>query len=104
MSVDARLLAYFAVSTLLIVAAVIFVAVMPRFIEAGDPPARFVAMLAGYEAIMLVWLNLYRTRVGDHRLANDAGFIQQAGGLFKGCMDLLLGFDIGKSVGAAFVH
>jgi len=45
-------------------AAVIFVAVMPQFIEAGDPPARFVLMLAGYEAIMLVWLNLYAVVLG----------------------------------------
>ena len=47
---DARLLAYLAVSTLLI--------------ESGDPPARFVLMLAGYEAIMLVWLNLYAVVLG----------------------------------------
>jgi RhtB (resistance to homoserine/threonine) family protein len=45
-------------------AAVIFVAVMPQFIEAGDPPVRFVLMLAGYEAIMLVWLNLYAVVLG----------------------------------------
>lgn len=45
-------------------AAVIFVAVMPQFVEAGDPPARFVLMLAGYEAITLVWLNLYAVVLG----------------------------------------
>lgn len=45
-------------------AAVIFVAVMPQFIAAGDPPGRFVVMLAGYEAIMLVWLNLYAVVLG----------------------------------------
>ena len=45
-------------------AAVIFVAVMPQFIEPGDPPARFVAMLAGYEVIMLLWLNLYAVVLG----------------------------------------
>ena len=45
-------------------AAVIFVAVMPQFIESGDPPARFALMLAGYEAIMLAWLNLYAIVVG----------------------------------------
>ena len=44
--------------------AVIFVAVMPQFIEAGDPPARFAVMLAGYEAIMLVWLNVYAVVLG----------------------------------------
>jgi len=47
---DARLLAYLAVSTLLI--------------ESGDPPARFALMLAGYEAITLAWLNLYAIVVG----------------------------------------
>ena len=78
MSVDARLLAYFAVSTLLIVAAVIFVAVMPRFIEAGDPPARFVAMLAGYEAIMLVWLNLYAVVLGRAGRTAAAGRLRRA--------------------------
>jgi len=45
-------------------AAVIFVAVMPQFIAPGDPPGRFVLMLAGYEAIMLVWLNLYAVALG----------------------------------------
>src|SRR2546423_5969944 len=52
-------------------AAVIFVAVMPQFIDPGDPPARFVAMLAGYEAIMLLWLNLYAVVLG--RIGRTAG-------------------------------
>jgi RhtB (resistance to homoserine/threonine) family protein len=52
-------------------AAVIFVAVMPQFIEAGDPPGRFALMLAGYEAIMLVWLNLYAVVLG--RIGRTAG-------------------------------
>jgi RhtB (resistance to homoserine/threonine) family protein len=45
-------------------AAVVFVAVMPQFIEAGDPPARFALMLAGYETIVLVWLNVYAVVLG----------------------------------------
>jgi len=59
-------------------AAVIFVAVMPQFIEAGDPPVRFVAMLAGYEAIMLVWLNLYAVVLGRAGRTAAAGRLRRA--------------------------
>lgn len=59
-------------------AAVIFVAVMPQFIEAGDPPARFVVMLAGYEAIMLVWLNAYAVVLGHAGRTAAAGRLRRA--------------------------
>ena len=59
-------------------AAVIFVAVMPQFIEAGDPPVRFVAMLVGYEAIMLVWLNLYAVVLGRAGRTAAAGRLRRA--------------------------
>ena len=59
-------------------AAVIFVAVMPQFIEPGDPPARFVLMLAGYEAIMLVWLNLYAVVLGRIGRTAMAGRVRAA--------------------------
>jgi threonine/homoserine/homoserine lactone efflux protein len=40
-------------------AGVIFVAVFPQFMRAGDSPWRFALMLAAYELILLVWLNLF---------------------------------------------
>jgi RhtB (resistance to homoserine/threonine) family protein len=58
-------------------AAVIFVAVMPQFIEAGDPPLRFAAMLAGYEAIMLVWLNVYAVVLGRIGRTAAAGRVRR---------------------------
>lgn len=58
-------------------AAVIFVAVMPQFIEPGDPPLRFALMLAGYEAIMLVWLNLYAVVLGRIGRTAAAGRVRR---------------------------
>ena len=78
-------------------AAVIFVAVMPQFIEPGDPPARFVLMLAGYEAIMLVWLNLYAVvlgRIGGTAMAGRvrAAFDRAVGVVLVG-LGLRLAFE-----------
>jgi threonine/homoserine/homoserine lactone efflux protein len=58
-------------------AAVIFVAVMPQFIEPGDPPVRFIVMLAGYEAIMLVWLNAYAVVLGRIGRTAAAGRVRE---------------------------
>lgn len=54
-------------------AAVFFVTVLPQFVVAGDEPVRFALMLAVYEALLVLWLDLYgvvvaragRTRVGE---------------------------------------
>ena len=40
-------------------AGVIFVTVIPQFVRPGDAPPRLGAMLAVFEVIILVWLNLY---------------------------------------------
>jgi len=78
-------------------AAVIFVAVMPQFIEVGDPPARFVLMLAGYEGIMLVWLNLYAVvlgRVGRTAAADRVRrWFDRAAGVVLIALGLRLAFE-----------
>jgi RhtB (resistance to homoserine/threonine) family protein len=40
-------------------AAVIFVTVLPQFIEPGDSTVRLVLMLIAYEAMLVPWLSLY---------------------------------------------
>jgi threonine/homoserine/homoserine lactone efflux protein len=40
-------------------AGLIFVSVFPQFVRPGDSPLRLLLMLAAYEAVLLVWLNLY---------------------------------------------
>ena len=45
-------------------AGAIFVTVFPQFIAPGDPPLRLLAMLVAYEAVLLVWLNLYGVVLG----------------------------------------
>ena len=54
-------------------AGVIFVSILPQFIRPGDSPIRLVLMLIAFEAMILVWLNLYGyllSRAGQTR----AGF------------------------------
>ena len=77
-------------------AAVIFVAVMPQFIDAGDPPARFLLMLAGYEAIMLVWLNLYAIVLGR---AGRTAAAARVRGIFDRAVGVVL---VGLGVRLAF--
>lgn len=58
-------------------AAVFFVTVLPQFVVAGDEPIRFAVMLIAYEAMLVVWLDLYgvvvaragRTRIGGRARA-----------------------------------
>lgn len=45
-------------------AGAIFVTVFPQFIAPGDSPVRLLAMLVAYEAVLLVWLNLYGLVLG----------------------------------------
>lgn len=40
-------------------AGAIFALVFPQFVLPGDSPLRLLAMLAAFEAMLLVWLNLY---------------------------------------------
>ncbi len=40
-------------------AAVIFVSILPQFIQPGDPPLRPLAMLILFEVMIVAWLNLY---------------------------------------------
>jgi threonine/homoserine/homoserine lactone efflux protein len=40
-------------------AGVIFVSILPQFVLPGDTPLRLALMLLAFEAIILVWLNLY---------------------------------------------
>jgi RhtB (resistance to homoserine/threonine) family protein len=55
-------------------AAVIFVTLLPQFIEPGDSPLRLVLMLIAFEAMLLSWLSLYgklisragRSQAGAH--------------------------------------
>ena len=44
-------------------AGVIFVTVFPQFIQAGDSAWRLLAMLATYELVILMWLNMYGTLI-----------------------------------------
>lgn len=51
-------------------AGAIFATVLPQFIIPGDSPLRLVLMMLAYEAILLIWLNLYGfliSRVGQSR-------------------------------------
>jgi len=59
-------------------AGAIFATALPQFVSSSDSPLRLVLMMAAYETIMLVWLNLYgyvvsrarRSRMGQRaRLA-----------------------------------
>ncbi|HEX4203364.1 MAG TPA: LysE family translocator [Ktedonobacteraceae bacterium] len=55
-------------------AGAIFATALPQFISPGDSPVRLLLMMLVYEAILLVWLNLYgylisragQSRVGTH--------------------------------------
>ena len=40
-------------------AAAIFVAVVPQFIEPGDPPSRLAAMVVAFVVMVVIWLNGY---------------------------------------------
>lgn len=40
-------------------AGVIFVSILPQFIQPGDPPLRPLAMLILFEVMIVAWLNLY---------------------------------------------
>jgi threonine/homoserine/homoserine lactone efflux protein len=40
-------------------AGAIFATALPQFIRPGDPPLRLLLMLLAYEAMLLIWLNLY---------------------------------------------
>lgn len=40
-------------------AGVIFVSILPQFIRPGDSPLRLVLMLVAFEAMLVIWLNLY---------------------------------------------
>ncbi|OLC56593.1 MAG: hypothetical protein AUH85_05955 [Chloroflexi bacterium 13_1_40CM_4_68_4] len=40
-------------------AAIFFVTVLPQFVVAGDEPVRFALMLLAYEALLVLWLDLY---------------------------------------------
>ena len=40
-------------------AASIFVAVVPQFIEPGDPPSRLAAMIGAFVVMVVLWLNAY---------------------------------------------
>lgn len=40
-------------------AGAIFATVLPQFLSPGDTPLRLVLMMFAYEAILLIWLNLY---------------------------------------------
>jgi threonine/homoserine/homoserine lactone efflux protein len=44
-------------------AGAIFATALPQFISPGDPPLRLVLMMLAYEAILLIWLNLYGSLV-----------------------------------------
>jgi threonine/homoserine/homoserine lactone efflux protein len=52
-------------------AGAIFATALPQFIIPGDAPARLLVMLVAYEAILLVWLNVYAalvSRAGRSRM------------------------------------
>jgi threonine/homoserine/homoserine lactone efflux protein len=56
-------------------AGAIFATALPQFINPGDSPARLLLMMVAYEAILLVWLNLYGcvvSRAGRSRLGSRA--------------------------------
>jgi threonine/homoserine/homoserine lactone efflux protein len=51
-------------------AGAIFATVLPQFISPGDSPIRLCLMMLAYEAILLIWLNLYGyliSRAGQSR-------------------------------------
>ena len=45
-------------------AGAIFVSILPQFVRPGDSPIRLVLMLLVYEAVLLLWLNLYGYLIG----------------------------------------
>ena len=51
-------------------AGAIFATALPQFVSPGDPPLRLLLMMIAYEAILLIWLNLYGylvSRAGQSR-------------------------------------
>jgi RhtB (resistance to homoserine/threonine) family protein len=44
-------------------AGIIFVSIIPQFIAPGDSPLRLLLMLLAFEAMLLLWLNLYGTLI-----------------------------------------
>jgi threonine/homoserine/homoserine lactone efflux protein len=62
-------------------AGAIFATVLPQFIRPGDPALRLVLMMLAYEAILLIWLNLYGylvSRAGQSRFGIRVRAILQA--------------------------
>jgi threonine/homoserine/homoserine lactone efflux protein len=45
-------------------AGAIFVSILPQFVRPGDSPVRLVLMLLVYEAVLLLWLNVYGYLIG----------------------------------------
>jgi len=72
-------------------AGAIFATVLPAFISPGDSPLRLILMMLAYEAILLVWLNLYGfvvSRAGRSRIGNRVRTLLQG---FTGVVLIALG-------------
>jgi threonine/homoserine/homoserine lactone efflux protein len=78
-------------------AAVFFVTVLPQFVVAGDEPSRFALMLATYEAMLLLWLDLYGVvvaRAGRSRIgARVRAVLQRATGVVLIALGARLAFE-----------
>jgi threonine/homoserine/homoserine lactone efflux protein len=59
-------------------AGAIFVTALPQFINQGDSPLRLILMMAAYEAILIIWLNIYGGLVSQAGRTHLGGRVRHA--------------------------
>jgi threonine/homoserine/homoserine lactone efflux protein len=78
-------------------AGAIFASLLPQCMHTGDPPSRVLLMMLAYEAILLVWLNLYGylvSRAGQgHSGARMRSSLQRITGLVLIALGLQLAWE-----------
>jgi len=78
-------------------AGAIFATVLPQFISPGDPPLRLALMMLAYEAILLIWLDLYGylvSRAGQSRFGTRVhAMLQGATGVVLLALGVRLAFE-----------
>lgn len=72
-------------------AGAIFATALPQFIVPGDSPARLLLMLVAYEAILLVWLNIYAALVSRAGRSHLGARVRAALGRLTGAVLIALG-------------
>ncbi|HEX6547595.1 MAG TPA: LysE family translocator [Candidatus Dormibacteraeota bacterium] len=78
-------------------AGAIFAIIFPQFVRPGDSPWRLLLMLAIFQVLLLIWLNLYSLGIDRLRQTAAAGrvraFVERATGAVLVGLGLRLAFD-----------